>query len=190
MGTGTCAVLWQTKRNVVSAQWEDGKEGRGDLPFSSLSLESTDSGAVRLWSGLRFVSVGWQEKADSRLSQQQQNMFSTCVGRAGAGKASGAARVGYRESGSLSTFAQPAHVCTACPLLRRREREGQVGAKMLSLRPWKRIWPIQRNGLVPKDRLLFSKGPLPFSDHLHAPPVTPMLPRRSGLHENFCSDLR
>lgn len=109
MGTGTCAVLWQTKRNVVSAQWEDGKEGRGDLPFSSLSLESTDSGAVRLWSGLRFVSIGWQEKADSRLSQQQQNMFSTCVGRAGAGKASGAARVGYRESGSLSTFAQPAH---------------------------------------------------------------------------------
>lgn len=109
MGTGTCAVLWQTKRNVVSAQWEDGKEGRGELPFSSLSLESTDSGAVRLWSGLRFVSIGWQEKADSRLSQQQQNMFSTCVGRAGAGKASGAARVGYRESGSLSTFAQPAH---------------------------------------------------------------------------------
>lgn len=123
MGTGTCAVLWQTKRNVVSAQREDGKEGRGDLPFSSLSLESTDSGAVRPWSRLGFVSMGWQEKAASSPSQHQQNMFPTCVGRAGAGKASGAARVGYRESGSLSTFAQPAH------FYRGESRKGKWGQK-------------------------------------------------------------
>lgn len=43
MGTGTCAVPWQTKRNVVSAQVQDGK-GRGrDIPFCTPSRGGTDT---------------------------------------------------------------------------------------------------------------------------------------------------
>lgn len=88
------------------------KKREGRSSFSSLSPESTDSGSMRPWSGLGSVSMGWQEQEASSLSQhqqQQQDMLSTCVGRAGVWKASGAARVGYRESASLSTVTEPVH---------------------------------------------------------------------------------
>lgn len=40
MGTGTCTVLWQMKRNVVSVQLQNGKGGRGDLPSARFHLDT------------------------------------------------------------------------------------------------------------------------------------------------------
>lgn len=61
MGTGTCAVLWQMKRNVVSVQLQNGAGRRGDLPSTRFHLETLiqDQGAHRVdlgpcpWDGKR-----------------------------------------------------------------------------------------------------------------------------------------
>jgi len=105
MGNGTCAVLWQTKRNVVSAQVRDGKGRRGDLLFCSLSSEDTYSGRTSAQRGVRFMPMGRQERATTSPSQhrqRQQNMLLTGSGKREAGKSFGRTKVGHGESGCFS----------------------------------------------------------------------------------------
>lgn len=49
MGTGTCAVPWQMKRNVVSTQAQDGKGRRRDLPCCTPSCGGTDAGRCQAY---------------------------------------------------------------------------------------------------------------------------------------------
>lgn len=105
MGTETCAVLWQMKRNVVSAQVQDGKGRRGDLPFCSLSFEGTDSGTTSAQRGVRLTPMEWQERASTNLSQhqqQQQNTLSTRRGKGEPGRSFGRTKVDRGESGCFS----------------------------------------------------------------------------------------
>lgn len=57
MGTGTCAVLWKTMRNVVSTQVLNGKGRRGH----NCHLKALIQGQ-RLQRGVRFTPMGWQEE--------------------------------------------------------------------------------------------------------------------------------
>lgn len=56
MGTGTCAVLWKTMRNVVSTQALNGKGRRGD----NCHLKALIQGQG-LQRGVRLTLMEWQD---------------------------------------------------------------------------------------------------------------------------------
>lgn len=145
MGTGTCAVLWQTKRNVVSTQVQDRKGRRGDLPLCSLSFEGTDSGPTSPQRGVRLTPMGWQKTASTNLSQhqqQQQNMLSTTErGREKLGSLLGGPKL---VMGKVGAFVMSGHTLSPDPL----HTPNSHTLSMDPGRPFPLLWRREQEGLA------------------------------------------
>lgn len=76
MGTGTCAVLWKTMRNVVSTQAPNGKGRRGDNCHLKAGTRTSERSQA--------YTHGLAGRVSTKLSQhhqQHQNVLSKVEGR-------------------------------------------------------------------------------------------------------------